>query len=240
MIHRGHGFDWHDGPVLKTVARSYPRIAGLSLAFAAAAAMLTGCVRAHADLTVSGDYKVSGTMIAATVPSSPADHGPQLSIPSDLGDQVLVQPYAADGYVGTELSFTNMDFDQFTTLVGGSSAASSDYQLLLRRVGDLVYFTGSVDLRTMPADHADVQLKITFPADITSATGAVSDQTVTWNPKPGTITSLSATSDLSMLADAAWMRWSVLVAALLCGSVLAISVLALRAHRRSLRSRSRR
>jgi hypothetical protein len=151
-----------------------------------------------------------------------------------------VQPYAADGYVGTELSFTNMDFDQFTTLVGGSSAASSDYQLLLRRVGDLVYFTGSVDLRTMPADHADVQLRITFPADVTSATGTVSDQTVTWDPKPGAITSLSATSDLSTLADAAWMRWSVLVAALLCGSVLAISVLALRAHRRSLRSRSRR
>ena len=221
------------------VARPVPRIAGLSLAFAAALVLLTGCVRARADLTVSGDYKVSGTMVAATVPASPQDHGPQLSIPSDLGDQVMVQPYAADGYVGTQLSFNNLEFDQFTTLVGGSSAASSDYQLLLRRVGDLVSFTGSVDLRTVPADHSDVELKITFPAGVSSTTGTVDDQTVTWQPKPGSITSLSATSDLSTLATAAWLRWSVLVGALLIGSVLVISVLALRAHRRSLRVRRR-
>lgn len=221
------------------VARPVPRIARLSLAFAAALVLLTGCVRARADLTVSGDYKVSGTMVAATVPASPQDHGPQLSIPSDLGDQVMVQPYAADGYVGTQLSFNNLEFDQFTTLVGGSSAASSDYQLLLRRVGDLVSFTGSVDLRTVPADHSDVELKITFPAGVSSTTGTVDDQTVTWQPKPGSITSLSATSDLSTLATAAWLRWSVLVGALLIGSVLVISVLALRAHRRSLRVRRR-
>jgi hypothetical protein len=231
---------WQDDPVLSLrSARPFPRVAGLSLALLAAMAMLTGCVRARADLTVSGDYKVSGTMIAATVPTSPDDHGPQLSIPSDLGDQVMIQPYAADGYVGTQLSFSNLEFDQFTTLVGGSSAASSDYQLLLRRVGDLVYFTGSVDLRTVPADHSDVELRITFPAGVTSATGTVDDQTVTWQPKPGSVTSLSATSDLSTLATAAWMRWSVLVAALLVGSVLVISVLALRAHRRSLRTRRR-
>ncbi|MFI9388677.1 DUF3153 domain-containing protein [Kutzneria sp. NPDC052558] len=221
------------------VARPFARTAGLGLALLAALAMLTGCVRARADLTVSGDYKVSGTMIAATVPTSPDDHGPQLSIPSDLGEQVLVQPYAADGYVGTQLSFANMDFDQFTTLVGGSSAASSNYQLLLRRVGDLVYFTGSVDLRTMPTDHADVELKVTFPAGVSSTTGEVADQTVTWQPKPGSITSLSATSDLSTLATAAWMRWSVLIGALLIATVVVVSVLALRGHRRSLRVRRR-
>jgi Protein of unknown function (DUF3153) len=229
---------WQDDPVLsRRVARPFPRIVGLSLAFAAALVMLTGCVRARADLTVSGDFTVSGTMIAATVPSSPDDHGPQLSIPSDLGEDVMVQPYNADGYVGTQLSFANMEFDQFTTLVGGSSAASSNYQLLLRRVGDLVYFTGSVDLRTVPADHSDVELRITFPAAVTSSTGTVDDDTVTWNPRPGSITSLSATSDLSTLSTAAWMRWSVLVGALLVGSVLVVSVLALRAHRRSLRVR---
>jgi hypothetical protein len=231
---------WQDDPVLsRRVARPFPRIVGLSLAFAAALVMLTGCVRARADLTVSGDYKVSGTMVAATVPASPDDHGPQLSIPSDLGQDVVVQPYSADGYVGTQLSFANMEFDQFTTLVGGSSAASGNYQLLLRRVGDLVYFTGSVDLRTVPADHADVELRITFPAGVTSSTGSVDDDTVTWNPRPGSITSLSATSDLSTLATAAWMRWTVLVAVLLIGSVLVVSVLALRAHRRSLRVRRR-
>lgn len=239
-MQRKDGACWQDVPVLSVrVARPVPRIAGLSLAFAAALVLLTGCVRARADLTVSGDYKVSGTMVAATVPASPQDHGPQLSIPSDLGDQVMVQPYAADGYVGTQLSFNNLEFDQFTTLVGGSSAASSDYQLLLRRVGDLVSFTGSVDLRTVPADHSDVELKITFPAGVSSTTGTVDDQTVTWQPKPGSITSLSATSDLSTLATAAWLRWSVLVGALLIGSVLVISVLALRAHRRSLRVRRR-
>jgi len=231
---------WQDDPVLsRLVARPSRRIVGLTLAFTAAAAMLSGCVRARADLTVSGDFKVSGTMVAATVPTSPTDHGPQLSIPSDLGEDVVLQPYAADGYVGTQLSFSNMEFDQFTALVGGSSAASGNYQLLLRRVGDLVYFTGSVDLRTVPADHADVQLRITFPADVTSSTGTVDEDTVTWTPRPGSITSLSATSDLSTLATAAWMRWSVLVAALLIGTVGVISVLALRAHRRSLRVRRR-
>lgn len=216
-----------------------PRVVGLSLALLAALATLTGCVRARADLTVSGDYKVSGTMVAATVPTSPDDHGPQLSIPSDLGDRVLVQPYAADGYVGTQLSFANLEFDQFTTLVGGSSAASGDYQLLLRRVGDIVSFSGSIDLRTVPAERSDVELKITFPAGVSSATGAVDDQTVTWQPKPGAVTALSATSDLSTLATAAWMRWSVLIGALLVGTVLVVSVLALRAHRRSLRVRRR-
>jgi hypothetical protein len=238
VIHRAAPPCWQDVRVLSVrVTRPYSRFVGLPLAILAAALLLTGCVRARADLTVSGDYKVSGTMIAATMPSSPDDHGPQLSISSDLGDQVVVQPYAADGYVGTQLSFNNLDFEQFSTLVGGSSAASGDYQLLLRRVGDLVSFTGSVDLRTVPAEHADVQLRITFPAAVSSATGSVEDQTVVWTPKPGSVTSLSATSDLSTLATAAWMRWSVLVGALLVGSVLVISVLALRAHRRSRRVR---
>jgi LppM domain len=219
------------------VGRRFSRMVALPLVLLVGALTLTGCVRAHADLTISGDYKVSGTMVAATVPTSAGDQGPQLSIPADLGDQVLVQPYAADGYVGTQLSFSNLEFDQFTSLVGGSSAASGDYQLLLRRVGDLVSFTGTVDLRSMPADHADVQLRVTFPATVNSATGQVDDTTVTWQPKPGEVTSVSATSDLSTLATAVWMRWSVLVASLLCGSVLVISVLALRAHRRAVRTR---
>ncbi|AHI00087.1 hypothetical protein GCM10010174_81990 [Kutzneria viridogrisea] len=200
-------------------------------------AALSGCVRMQATMVVSPDYKVSGTVVAASVPTSPTDRGPQLSIPGDLGDQVLIQPYSADGYVGTQLSFSGLDFDQVTNLVNGSSPVRGSYALSVRRVGDVVAFTGSVDLSKVPAQRCDVRISVTFPAEPTSATGSVSDTTVNWQPKAGAVTALAATSDLSTLATAEWLRWSVLVAGVLVASVAVVGGLAVLAHRRALRAR---
>jgi Protein of unknown function (DUF3153) len=211
----------------------------LSLVLVALAAALTGCVRVDARMSVSTDYKVSGTIVTASIPTSAADKGPQLAIPADLGDQVLIQPYAADGYLGSQLSFSGLDFGQLNALVNGSSPTPGRYALSLRRVGDLVAFSGSVDLTRVPADHCDVRISISLPGTVSSATGEVADDTVSWRPKPGMVTSLAASADLSTLSTAEWVRWSVLVAGLLVIAVLAVTGLALIAHRRSARARAR-
>ncbi|WP_345029916.1 LppM family (lipo)protein [Kutzneria kofuensis] len=225
----------------RLVARPFPRIVGLSLAFTAAVVMLTGCVRARADLTVSGDFKVSGTMIAATVPASPDDHGPQLSIPSDLGEEVMVQPYSADGYVGTQLSFS----EPGVRPVHHARRRVERRQQQLPAAAAPGRRPGLLHRLRRPAHGAGRPLRRRAEDDLSGRR----DQRDGVGRRRHRHLEPEARLDHVAVGDvrpvdagdrASWMRWSVLVvAALLVGSVLVISVLALRAHRRSLRVRRR-
>jgi hypothetical protein len=200
-----------------------------------AAFSLTGCVRLHAAMAVSQDDRVSGEITAATPPTRDNDPGPQLRVPEELASRVTTRPYQADDYVGTQLSFSALTFDEVRVLATATSASSSRYQLTFRRSGDLVTLSGSVDLTQVPPERADIQVKIAFPGEIIDTNGREEDNaTIAWAPKPGEASMLTATVRYAGANSVSYFGWTMLVAGLTGGAALIVLVLALVSHRRGL------
>lgn len=193
---------------------------------------LTGCVRLRATIAVSSDDHVSGELIVAALPGRDDDPGPQLNVPPTLASRVRAQPYVIDGYTGSQLFFNGLAFDELRQLAGSASTSTSRYQLTLRRAGSVVALTGFVDLTQVPKDKTDVQVKMSFPAHVTSTDGNNDGDTVTWSPKPGQVTQLNAMVRYDDAGMGSWFGWAVLVA-IGAGSVATfVAVLALVLHRR--------
>ncbi|MFT7837282.1 DUF3153 domain-containing protein [Saccharothrix sp. BKS2] len=213
-----------------------PRASALLLPVLLLAAFaLTGCVRLHAAMAVSQDDRVSGEITAATPPSRDNDPGPQLKVPEELATRVTTKPYQVDDYVGTQLFFSGLTFDEVRVLATATSASSSRYQLTFRRSGDLVTLSGSVDLTQVPPERADVQVKIAFPGEIIDTNGREEDgATISWAPKPGQASMLTATVRYAGANSVSYFGWTMLVAGLTGGAALIVLVLALVSHRRSL------
>ncbi|KOX22425.1 hypothetical protein ADK67_24225 [Saccharothrix sp. NRRL B-16348] len=194
---------------------------------------LTGCVRLHAAMALSTDDRVSGEITAATPPTKENDPGPQLKVPNELASRVTTKPYLVDDYVGTQLSFNGLSFDEVHALSLATSASSSRYQLTFRRSGDLVTLSGSVDLTQVPPERADIQVKISFPGEIVDTNGREEDNaTIAWSPKPGQASMLNATVRYAGANSVSYMGWTLLVAGLTGGAALIVLILALVAHRR--------
>ncbi|MBB5808506.1 hypothetical protein F4560_008274 [Saccharothrix ecbatanensis] len=195
---------------------------------------LTGCVRLHAAMALSSDDRVSGEITAATPPTQDNDPGPQLKVPNELASRVSTKPYKVDDYVGTQLSFSALTFEEVRALSAATSASSSRYQLSFRRSGDLVTLSGSVDLTQVPPERSDIQVKISFPGEIVDTNGREEDDaTIAWSPKPGQASMLTATVRYAGENSVSYFGWTMLVAGLTGGAVLIVLVLALVAHRRS-------
>jgi hypothetical protein len=198
-----------------------------------AAFSLTGCMRLHAAMAVSADDRVSGEIIAATLPTQENDPGPQLKVPPELASRVTTKPYKVDAYSGTQLFFNGLTFEEVRTLSVATSASNSRYQLNFRRSGDLVTMSGSVDLTQVSADRSDIQVKISFPGGVLNTNGREEDgNTVAWTPKPGQASMLNATVQYAGENSNSWFGWAMLVAGLTGGAALIVVVLALVAHRR--------
>ena len=196
---------------------------------------LTGCVRLHAAMALSSDDRVSGEITAATPPTRDNDPGPQLKVPNELAAKVTTRPYKVDDYVGTQLSFTGLTFDEVKALSVATSASSSRYQLVFRRSGDLVTLSGSVDLTQVPPERADIQVKISFPGEIVDTNGREEDEaTIAWSPKPGQASMLNATVRYAGENSVSCFAWTMLVAGLTGAAALIVLILAVVAHRRSL------
>ncbi|ACU35355.1 DUF3153 domain-containing protein [Actinosynnema pretiosum subsp. pretiosum] len=200
-----------------------------------AAFSLSGCVRLHAAMALSQDDLVAGEIVAATPPTGDADAGPQLKVPDGLSDRVTTKAYQADGYAGTQLSFSRLTFDEVKALATATSASSSRYQLNFRRSGELVTLSGSVDLTSVPAERADIQVKISFPGEVVDTNGREEEDAVlSWHPKPGQASMLTATVRYPGPDSQSWFPWVMLVAGLTGGAALVVVVMAVVSHRRSL------
>jgi hypothetical protein len=207
----------------------------LMLAFA-----LAGCVRVHAAMAVGSDDLVSGTIDIASVQSKPEDTGPPLTVPADLTDKVTSTPYAADGYIGQTIHFEQLTFEQVRALSEGISTQSARYKLNFRRSGDIVSLAGSIDLGQLRPDGVDVQLKIAFPGPVGKTNGTTDrDNNVSWTAKSGGVTEFNATVQYSNASGMSWTRWVLVVGAGAVGAALLVLVLALVAHRRSVRQQRR-
>lgn len=224
-----------DDPVHNAGRHRLRRVIGLVVLLGILTVSLSGCLRLHAAMAVSQDDLVTGELVIAALPARPGDKGPELTIRPELADQVRAEPYTADGYVGQKLTFTNLRFSDFSLLVETVSSAKQ-YRMSFRRSGRLVSLAGSIDLTRLPADRADVQVKIALPGNVTRTNGDNTDGTITWSPKPGAVTEFRATTQYSGETRMTWAQW---VAAVAGGAVVVaglVVLLALFAHRRTLRA----
>lgn len=142
---------------------------------------------------VSADDRVAGQIVAATVPTSDADTGPELVVPSSLESKVRVEPYNQDGYVGSQAIFDDLSFGDVQTLGSIYPNAAGSFQLTLQRSGDTVTLAGNADLSTVPVQGSDVQFTIAFPARVGTTNGTrESDNSIAWKLPAGEVTSVRA------------------------------------------------
>ncbi len=157
------------------------------------APLLTGCLRVQVSMGVSADDRVSGQIVAATIPTSDTDTGPTLTAPSTLASKIRIEEYKQDGYVGTQARFSDLSFGDVQTLGSMSGQATGSFQLVMQRSGDQVTLDGKADLQTVPVQGTDVQFTIAFPARIGTTNGTRDgDNIITWKLPAGEVTSMRA------------------------------------------------
>lgn len=188
---------------------------------------LTGCLRVQASMGISSDDRVSGQIVAATIPADENDPGPVLVAPASLEGKVQVQPYEQDGYVGSQVFFSDLTFGDVQQLATMSEQGSGMLQLNLQRNGDLVALNGRVDLESAPSLGTDVQFTIAFPARVATTNGTrESDSIVTWKLPAGEVSTLRADVRYSDPNTRGFAGWAGIMAGGTFGVALLIGVLA--------------
>jgi hypothetical protein len=158
------------------------------------APLMAGCLKVHTTISVSDNDKVSGEITAAVKPRDDKDKGPQFDENMPFSQKLSVSSYKADGYVGSQASFSNLTFAELPQLAGLSRDANG-VDISLRRAGNLVILEGRVDLTNLSDPDADVTFTASFPGEVTSTNGdRIDANSVEWKLKPGTVSTMSAQS----------------------------------------------
>lgn len=187
---------------------------------------LAGCLRVRTSITVSPDDLVSGEILAAVKPRDDKDSGPQFDENIAFTQKIWVSPYTADGYVGSQASFSDLTFAEVPQLANLSREATG-VDISLRRAGSVVILEGRVDLTNVTDPDADVTFSIAFPGEVTSTNGdRIDTDTVGWTLKPGVVNTMSAQArytDPSSRSFTAAAIWLGLAACLVAGIITALA-----------------
>jgi hypothetical protein len=187
------------------IARRLGRILGC----VALALLLAGCFKVDMNVEVSSENTISGSAIIAVDESllqlsgQSADQLFQEMNLSDLPVGATTKRYEEDGFIGQEITFEDMPLEDFTgndTLSGGGTGAGEELNIVRR--GDEFHVTGAFDMTgqeftgtEIPQEFLDsfeFRISVTFPGEVTSATGEIDGNTVTWEPKVGDNTRVEA------------------------------------------------
>ena len=171
----------------------------------------SGCMKLNMNLTVNEDDTVSGNLIIAysnqaldlanSYGSSGALDTNNLITPQP---GITVTPYKDDSYTGSKVTFDKKPFSDFST---GSSADS----LRFTKTGNIVKVSGVLDmsgggstsvselmsnpLTSSLFSTSDIAVIITMPGKVTSNTGTVKGNTVTFKGKLGEKLVIEAQAD---------------------------------------------
>lgn len=178
------------------------------LALVSLIVLLSGCLKLDMDVTVSEDDTLSGTLIFAfdkammqAAGQKPEDilAGSQ-PLPADL-QGVTQKPYEDDKYQGVQYTFEGLPLDKWNN--------GTQTDIKIEHVGDEFKVTGNMDLSTPDTGTGDpamdeqlktafasaqIRIKLTFPGAVKESNGQVDGNSVTWEPKFGEATELSATA----------------------------------------------
>ncbi|CAA9430854.1 MAG: hypothetical protein AVDCRST_MAG66-3285 [uncultured Pseudonocardia sp.] len=211
-----------------------PRRAGaLLLVLLVGLLALSGCARVRAALAVQPDDTVRGEIVVATPETGPDDPGPAITVPPSLESAVDVSPYRQEGYTGSVVRFSGLEFDQVGELLGvaGGDAAGEAVQrsgLTIRRAGNRVVVDGQVDLTTAGSDRADFQLKISFPGQVVDTDGDADAGTVSWVFEPGEVGDVEAVVAFDDPQAPSPLNWTLGLAAVVALASAAVVLLARR------------
>lgn len=223
---------WHDSRVQLPSFSAVPRRSGrralsilvLGLFLVPA---LTACLRVQVTMGVSANDRVSGQIVAATVPVDEADNGPQLVPPDSLADKIRVQEYERDGYVGTQAFFSDLTFGEVSQLGTMHEQAGGPLQLSLRRSGDFVTLDGKADLEAIPATGSDIQFTIAFPARVATTNGIrEGDSTISWKLPAGETSTLRAEVRYADPNTRSFAGWAGIVGGVTIGVAIVVGALA--------------
>ena len=152
------------------------------------------------DVEVSPENTVSGTAVIAIDESlvelsgQSADEIFSDVDQSELPEGASVEAYSEDGFVGQQITFEDVPLGEFTSSDTFSGSGLGD-ELRIVREGDEFVVTGALDMSgdqftdtEIPQqflDNFEFTISITFPGEVTSSTGEVDGNTVTWQPQVG-------------------------------------------------------
>ncbi|MGW5075350.1 DUF3153 domain-containing protein [Rhodococcus sp. NPDC004095] len=208
------------------VRRPRTRLAALTALLLLAVPLLSGCLRVQVSMGVSADDRVSGQIVAATVPTSETDTGPELTPPDSLVGKVRVQEYKQDGYVGSQVFFSDLTFGEVQQLGSMSGQAGPSVQLNFQRAGDVVVLDGKADLKAVP-DSSDVQISVAFPARVATTNGnRDGDSIVTWKLSPGEVNTLRAEVRYQDPSTRGFAGWAGIIGGVTLGVALIVGVMA--------------
>jgi hypothetical protein len=201
-------------------------VAALTALLLLAVPLLSGCLRVQVSMGVSSDDRVSGQLVAANVPTGADDKGPELTVPDSLVGKVRVQEYKQDGYVGSQVFFSDLTFGEVQQLGALSSQAGTSVQLNFQRSGDVVTLDGKADLKAVP-DSSDVQVSVAFPARVATTNGTRDgDSIVTWKLVPGEVNTMRAEVRYQDPSTRGFAGWAGIVGGITLGVALVVAVMA--------------
>lgn len=179
---------------------------------------------------ISGDDRVTGEIVLATLGGVQA---PTLTTPDAIADRVSVRPYNQGGYIGSDVFFSDLSFAELQQLTTLTAAGSAQYQLALRRMGSTVNLEGLVNLTTLRADGADVQLRVNFPGNVTATNGTlVGEQGVQWQFPAGETSKLQASAHYDDPGTRNYRTWILTVVLLVLAAAALVTTMAWLAHAR--------
>ncbi|MFD4368822.1 LppM family (lipo)protein [Rhodococcus sp. NPDC058521] len=188
---------------------------------------LTACLRVQVSMGVSANDRVSGQIVAATVPVDEQDKGPQLVPPDSLADKIRIQEYKRDGYVGSQAFFSDLTFGDVAQLGSMHEQAGGALQIALRRSGDFVTLEGKADLESVPATGSDVQFTIAFPARVATTNGTrEGDSIVSWKLPAGEKSTIRAEVRYADPNTRSFAGWAGIVGGVTIGVAVIVGALA--------------
>lgn len=214
------------------------RSGGRAAAVCLLAILMTGCIKLNMDLQLRSDDTVDGSVIFAvnkqvlqlSGKSFEDLTGGQSAVPS--GVPVQTSDYEDDQYSGKKYTFEDVPISRF------SGDGSTD-SLSIVHQGDTYVVSGALDLSAADTSQipnadqalstAEISLSITFPGAVQSASagGVISGNAVTWKPKFGDKTQITATGSAIATGGGA-LPWILLGAAVLIVLIMVLVLLARR------------
>jgi hypothetical protein len=183
--------------------RTFGRIA----AVAALTVLMSACLKLDIDLTVSSEDTVNGSVVFAmdkallelTGQSFDDLMAEAAPFPEDL-EGVTIEPYEDDEFEGQRFVFEAVPISEF----GGTGEG----QLNIVREGDVFRVSGVLDLSAgltgatglsgfdpgQFLQGAELQVRITFPGEVTESNGQIEGNSVTWVPVVGESIEIRATA----------------------------------------------
>lgn len=197
---------------------------------------LSGCFKLDMSLELSPDNTVDGSIILAVARDQAALFGGEDALREALSGEsnglfggqpttgsVESKDYEDADWIGNEYVFTGVALDEFSSTDTGDLSITRDGDEF--KVAETLDLSQGADGDPSAAallDSAEAEISITFPGSVKSSNGVEDGNTVTWTPKPGEVTEISAVG-----SAVAGIPWTLIIAVLALVTLVIVGIVLL-------------